>query len=56
MKETAKMTERVKLYFGDHLVTKDNVGVSIQQEVDTGAGEGEIKLLFPSDAESLNGL
>ena len=52
MKETANMTERVKLNFGDHFATKYHVGVIIRQDGDTGGGEGEIKLLFPSDVTS----
>ena len=55
MNETEKMTERVKIYFGDHFATRDSDDVvsPADDKIDS-EGRG-ITLLFPSDQESLNG-
>ena len=55
MNETAKMTERVKIYFGDHFARRES-GDLVSQADDNIDSEGwGITLLFPSAQGSLNG-
>ena len=49
MNETAKMAERVKIYFGKHFVSRDDKIAEVVG-ADGFAGSNRLKLLYPRDS------